>query len=345
MKALLAAVAIAQFVDLRSAWPCARARVRRLRAEQLLLVGADGTPIVLAAETREPGEIATQDVFQVSADGAYLAYAFDDTLHVRAADGVEHTIAGYVRGSEMRFSPDGSRLAAVMGDAHVMVMDLATGDVRDVATLPLGVRQLEWAGDRLVVLSRSSIIALSLDGPPATLLVGDSIDRFVAGGHRVVVFDRNDTAVHVLALDITAPDSLRELRTLEDSVTNAALTVDGKHLAFTTRLAVFTATGDARPIAISDRGDVHSLWFARDGALGYASSTSATIIGGAHAQRFDSDGPIEMLRFDATTHAPLIATDTHAWVDGKRVTGVPDGQVLGVDRFAGGTVVWTAERL
>ena len=319
--------------------------MRRLRAEQLLLVGADGAPLVLAAETREPGEIATQDVFQVSGDGAYLAYAFDDKLHVRAADGSEHTLAGYRRGSEMRFSPDGSRLAAVVGDARVVVMDLASGDVRDVATLPLGVRQLEWAGDRLVALSRSSIVALPFDGPPATLLVGDVIDRFVAGGRRVVVFEWNESTIHVLALDITAPDSLRELRTLEDHVTNAALTLDGKRLAFTTRLAVFTGTGDDKPVAISDRGDVHSLWFARDGALGYASPTSATIIGGGHAQRFDSDGPVEMLRFDATTHAPRIATDTHAWIDGKRVTGLPDGHVLGVDRFAGGTVVWTGEQL
>lgn len=319
--------------------------MRRLRAEQLLLVGDNGAPIVLAAETREPGEIATQDVFQVSPDAAYLAYAFDGTLHVRAADGVEHRIADYGRGSEMRFSPDGSRLAAVVGDARVVIMELASGDVHAVATLPNGVRQLEWAGDRLVALSRSTIVALPFDGPPATLLVGEGIDKFVAGAHRIVVFDWNDGAVHVLALDITAPDSLRELRTLEDSVTNAALSLDGRRLAFTTRLAVFTSTGNDKPIAISDRGDVHSLWFARDGGLGYASPTSATIIGGAHAQRFDSDGPIEMLRFDATTHAPLIATDTHAWVAGKRVPGLPDAHVLGVDRFAGGTVVWTGSQL
>ena len=320
--------------------------MRRLRTEQLLLVGASGAPVVLSAETREPGELTTQDLFQVSGDGAYLAYAFDNTLHVRAADGAEHTIADYGRSSEMRFSPDGSRLAAVVGETRVVLMDLATGDVHDVANLPLAVRQLEWAGDRLVALSRNNIVALPFDGPPATLLTSDGIERFVAGGRRIVVFEWNDDAVHVLALDITAPDSLRELRTVEDPVTNAALTIDGKRLAFTTRLAVFTGTGDDKPIAISDRGDVHSLWFARDGGLGYASPTSATIIGGTHAQRFDSDGTVEMLRFDATTHAPLIATDAHAWVAGKRVTAVPDGaHVLGVDRFAGGTVVWTGTQL
>lgn len=320
--------------------------MRSLRTEQLILVGNDGAAVVLADEEREPGEITTQDVFQVSPDGAYLAYAFDSTLHVRAADGVERTLADYGRHAEMRFSPDGRRLAAVVGEARVVVMDLGTGNVHEVATLPTGVRQLEWAGDRLVALSMNELVALPFDGPPTTLLVDYGIERFVAGGHRTVVFDRDDRGTHVLALDITAPDSLRELRTVEDPVTNAALTLDGKRLAFTTRLAVFTGTGDDKPIAISDRGDVHSLWFARDGGLGYASPTSATIIGGAHAQRFDSDGPVEMLRFDATTHAPLIATDAHAWVAGKRVTAVAEGQhVLGVDRFAGGTVVWTAERL
>lgn len=321
------------------------ARVRRSRAEQLTLVGNDGTPVVLAAETREPGQLATQDVFQVSADGAYLAYAFVDKLHVRAADGVERTLAEYRAGSQMRFSPDGTRLAAVIGEAHerVVVMDLASGDVHEVAQLPQRIRQLEWTRDRLVALAGNALVTVPLEGSPATLMIDWGIDRFAAGGDRIVVFDRQDSGTHVLALDVAAPQDLHELRTVEDPVTNAALTRDGTRLAFTTQVAVFEGIGDAKPTAISDRSGVHSLWFSRDGRLGYASDRSATVLDGDHAERFDSDGAIAMLRFDAHSNVPLVATQTHAWGAGKRLASPPPGQLLlGADRFAGGVVMWTS---
>jgi hypothetical protein len=321
--------------------------VRRSRAEQLILVGDDGVPVVLAAEMRHPGEVATQDVFQVSADGAYLAYAFAGKLHVRAADAVERTIADYREGSQMRFSPDGTRLAAVVGaeHAHVVVMDLATGDVHDAATLETSIRQVEWTRDRLVALAGSALVAVPLDGPPATLMVDYGIEKVAAGGDRVVVFDRQDDGTHVLALGIDAPRDLRELRTVADSVTNAALTLDGERLAFTTPLAVFESAGDAPPAVISERAGVHSLWFSRDGRLGYASAASATVLDGAHPQRFDSDGTIAMLRFDRRSNEMLVATQTHAWGAGKRLASPPPGQsLLGVDRFAGGVVLWTSRQ-
>ena len=319
--------------------------MRRWRAEQLTLIGSDGTPVVLAAESRPPGELATQDLFQVSSDGAYLAYAFIDNLHVRSADGTERTLADYTQGSQMRFSPDGTRLAAVVGEqrAHVVVMDVASGDVRDVATLPQGIRQLEWTRDRLVALSGNQLVALPLDGAPRTLLIDYGIERFAAGGSRVVVFVRGDTATDVLALDPAAPGDLHALTSVSDPVTNAALTRDGERLAFTTQLAVFEGTGDAKPTAISDRGDVHSLWFSHDGQLGYASTASATVLAGSHAQRFDSDGAISMLRFDPRTNEMLVATQTHAWDSGARLASPPPGHsLLGVDRFAGGVVMWTS---
>ena len=319
--------------------------MRRSRAEQLILVGTDGTPVVLAAESREPGELATQDVFQVAGDGAHLAYAFEGRLHVRAAEGDEHVIAGYGARSQMRFSPDGARVAAVIGDqrTHVVVMDVATGDVRDVATLPAAVRQLEWAGDRLVALSGYALVALPFDRPPVTLMVETGLQRFAASASRVVLFDNASNQTHVLALDPAAPQSLHELTAIEDDVTNAALSLDGARLAFTTQHAVFEGSADDKPTAISDRENVHSLWFSRDGRLGYASSAGVTVLGGDHPQRFDSDGEIEMLRFDARSNEWLVATATHAWDAGKRLASPPPGQrMLGVDRFAGGVVMWTA---
>jgi hypothetical protein len=174
-------------------------------------------------------------------------------------------------------------------------------------------------------------------------MIDYGIERFAAGGQRIVVFDGQDTGTHVLAFDVTAPQALHELRMVEDPVTNAALTLDGTRLAFTTQLAVFEGTGDNKPSVISDRADVHSLWFSRDGRLGYASSASATVLAGEHADRFDSDGAIAMLRFDARSNEMLVATQTHAWSAAKRLASPPPGQtLLGLDRFAGGVVMWTS---
>jgi len=166
------------------------------------------------------------------------------------------------------------------------------------------------------------------------------VEKFVAAATRVVFFEWREDGTHVTSLDL-ASSATRELRVVKDEVTNAALSLDGSRLAFTTALAVYTSTGDARPETISDRSGVHSLWFAADGRLGYASSTSATILDGGRSHRFDVDGPIQMLRFDPLTKRALVATATHAWdaMGSGRIAAEPE--LLGVDHFAGGLVLWT----
>ena len=332
--------------------------VRSSRAEWLVLRPAGGgAPVTLFSERRGAGDLTTQDIFQVSPGGAYLAYAAGSALHVRAADGSERTIADYQRAGEMRFSPDGQRLAAVVGEAEhhrVIVFDLAAGTTRELGRFEL-VRQLEWMKDAIVVqvldARRETIRELPLAGEPRVLLERGygELDRFVAAatGTRIVAFvrDREGRGTHVLALDAATSAEPRELGVVHDSITNAAASLDGEHVAFTTAVAVFELAGDERPRAISPRDHVHSLWFARDGRLGYASDTSVTILDGTRAQRFDGDGPIRMLRFDPTSSAALVAA-AHAWdaaaAKPQRIGSVAAGEdLLGVDRFAGGLVLWT----
>ncbi len=336
--------------------------VRRSRAEQLVLVPADGKPVVtLFTETRGRGELTTQDVFQVSPDGAFLAYAARGALRVRAAAGSERAIEHYDEHGLMRFSPDGKRLAAVVaaktsdGDHRLVVFDLADGTTRELAASKL-VHQLEWIEGSLVVhgwdaaRQQDVLVEHPLAGGRHLLLAGALLDRFVAAatGTRIVAFlgNRAGTATSIVAFDVAAPAATRELGVVHDPITNAAASLDGQRVAFTTALAVFTITGDARPQAISSRDHVHSLWFAHDGRLGYASETSATILDGKHAHRFDGDGPIRMLRFDPISQRALV-TATHAWdaaaAAPQRLATPSDGRdLIGVDHFAGGLVVWSS---
>lgn len=289
--------------------------MRRLRTDQLDLVRTDGTSSVLFTATREPGEVTTQDIFQVSPDGAYLAYIDDGSLHLRAADGIERTFDDY-RGL-MRFSPDARYLAAAIA-GHVQLVDLAYGTTRDLATAP-PLRQIEWVRDGLVALTDDSLIEMPLVGPQTTLLGHASIERFVTAGTgtRVVAFVREPDVTRIVAFD---GGTRRELGTSHEPTTNAAASLDGTHVAFTTSEAVFALDGDAAPQPVAPESYVHSLWYARDGRLGYATAW-ATTIGG---QKFPSNAGVNMLRFDPLTGDGLVAQANR----------------LGLDHFAGGYVEW-----
>jgi hypothetical protein len=288
--------------------------VRRARTEQLMLVSSQGKSVTLFTVTRDPGELTTQDIFQVSPDGAYLAYAADGSLHLRTADGSERTFDGYT--GLMRFSPDARYLAIVTGE-HVRLVDLPSGATRELGTSS-SIRQLEWLRDAVVVETSDALLELPLAGPQTTLLEHASLERFVAAGTgtRVVAFVREPETTRILALD---GGTRRDLGTVDEPTTNAAATLDGTHVAFSTYAAVFTIDGDAGPELLARQPAVHSLWYARDGRLGYASYAVATI-GSQHAI-----GDVHMLRFDPLTGDALVAR----------------GDRLGLDHFAGGYVEWT----
>lgn len=331
--------------------------MRSSRAESLVLVGDDGTRRELFTQHRDAGELATQEVFQVSPDGAHLAYAFEDTLHVRASDGSEHTIAGYHQGaSHMRFSPDGKYLAAILANTaehRIVLLDLATGALRELGVFTV-VMGIEWSQHRLIAatwdLDRhlAVLFAFPSDGSATRIAEVVSYDRFIAApdASRVIVVARDASSSRVVAFDADAPSKLRELAKLDGRIENLAISRDGSRVAFATAAGVFETRGDARARSISARSFVTSLWYSRDGSLGYASTSSATVLSdGGRARHFDSDGPIAMLRFDAVSGHALVATRAHAWdlATSQRFAAPGAGQALvGVDRFAGGLVLWTA---
>jgi len=332
--------------------------VRSSRTEQLTLVPtAGGAPIPLFTQSREIGDLTTQDIFQVSPDGAYLAYATGTVLHVRSHDGTERTIADYQPSALMRFSPAGEYLAAVVGSKYsrqrLVLFDLATGATRELATF-YAVEQLEWQREAVVVHAwdparkRDVLVEVPLAGEPRILLErgASEIDRFVAAatGTRVVAFVRDPARTRILAID---PHGTHDIGTIGDGVTNAAASLDGDVVAFTAGTRLFTITGDASPRVVADRPFIHSVWIARDGRIGYASQTEAAIVGATGARPFDSDGWVSMLRFDPVSAQALVATSAHVWdiapATPRAVATAPAGsELLGVDHFAGGLVLWTA---
>lgn len=220
-----------------------------------MILASDGSPPVeLFRESRGRGALTTRDIFQVSPDGAFLAYTKGGVIHIRSATGDERTLPTHEGATLIRFSPDGKYVAALAGtrygehaDERVVLMELASGTTHDVLA-HTSAWQLEWAKDGLVALAQdkdarsSKLVHVTPDGTEATLLdvPERSTPRFVASSDatRVVVFlhewgDKPTT--RILALETTAPEQQRELATLRDvEVVNTDISPDGTRVAYTT---------------------------------------------------------------------------------------------------------------
>src|SRR5438552_17908953 len=93
------------------------------------------------------GMIRSQWIFRASPDGGQLGYLTPDSgmLHLRDRNGSERTLAG-VYSNDWRFSPDGARVAAIVGTGFlrsIVVLDLASGSARAIGQSTLGAR-VEW---------------------------------------------------------------------------------------------------------------------------------------------------------------------------------------------------------
>ena len=332
-------------------------QVRRARSERLVLLpSAGGAPVELATAGRVAGSVDSQDELAVSPDGTYLAWTTtdDDRLHLRDADGHERTLARY--GRKMRFSPDGKWLAAFTdvgrGDWHqLIVWDLATGRTRSLlAARSLG--RFEWARGGIVIAQGDELVYVPLAGDRRSLFKpasGEQLHRFTASAasSRVAVVVETKRGLQVRALDVEQPGPVRELGTVPGTrVENAEQSGDRVVLATTT--GVYVVDGDTAPRELSGRRDIHSLWFAADGRLAYASPAGTTVLDGKRAHRLETREPIGMMRFDHTSARVLVAAgrDVRSWdpaSDQQTVlASTQEGeQLLGADRYRGGVVLWT----
>jgi hypothetical protein len=334
-------------------------QVRRGRTERLLLVPSDGGATVeLASAGRVAGAVDSQDELAASPDGKYLAWTMsgDDRLHLRDAEGHERSLARYAH--KMRFSSDGRWLAAVTevgrGDWQKLIAwELATGRIQPLLTADR-VGRFEWARGGLVVAQHDELLHASLAGGSRSLFkaaAGEHLQRFTAAttSSRVVVVVETERGLKVRSLELDHPDRIRELGSLPGArVDNAEQSPDGDRIVLATSRGLYVVDGDAAPRELSGKQDVHSLWFAPDGRLAYASPVGATVLDGKRTRRLESRDPIHMIRFEKGSARVLVASgrDVRAWdpATGQKpvLASAPQGdQLLGVEGYQGGVVLWT----
>ena len=334
-----------------------------MRTERLLLLPpTGGAPVELATATRTVGAVDSQDELAVSPDGRYLAWTTpeDERLHLRDPEGHDQVLARY--GRRMRFSPDGKWLAAITdvgrGDWHkLIVWELATGHSQSLITVSYPGR-FEWTRDGIVIARGSELVHVPLAGDPRVLFKAQGneyLERFTAAAtsSRVILVTgterAGDRSLNVRALDLDHPDRIRRLGTVPGTgVDNAEQSPDGNRVVLATTRGLYVIDGDRTPRELSNRRDVHSLWFAPDGRMAYASPLGATVLDGRRARRLEPRDPIQMMRFEHGSARVLVAAgrDVRAWdpESGQQTllaSAQPGEQALGADRYQGGVVLWT----
>ena len=311
------------------------------------------------------GTIRSQWIFRASSDGGHLGYLTPASgmLHLRDRSGGEQTIAG-VHGNDWRFSPDGARVAAIVGEGYlrpIVVLELASGVARELGPSPLADR-VEWTRDGVVVREhdpgapgdRQQLTYYPLVGPRRTLLQRRGIHyATAAASSRVLVFDvARDGRADILELFVgdgapRAPVALGQVR----DVVDAEVSPDGRRAAIVTAHGVYLIADRLR--RVSRDKDVSTLWFSSDGArLLLASPGVVTLLEGDRSWRLDAGAtPWKSARFVAGGRQILVAAEgavlrwTPEGDERQTLAAARDGEtILAADLLGEDLIVWTQSR-
>ena len=308
------------------------------------------------------GMIRSQWIFRAAPDGAHLGYLTPASgmLHVRDRSGGEQTIAG-VHGNDWRFSPDGARVAAIVGEGYlrpIVVLDLASGIARELGQSTVADR-VEWTRGGVVVRERDPRAATDrqqltyypLVGSSRTLLQRRAIHyAAAAASSRVIVFDvaRNGQAdVLELSVEETGQAMPRALGRVKH-VVDAELSPDGRRVAVVTAHGVYLGERGLR--RISREKDVSTLWFSSDGArVLFASPRVVTLYDGSRTTTLDAGADRwKSARFFDGGRQVLVAAERSVlrWNPdtNERQTVAAGGDretILAADRLGEDVVVWT----
>jgi dipeptidyl aminopeptidase/acylaminoacyl peptidase len=336
---------------------------RRVRDEMLVLRGrgASGRDRELSRTHQEEpwfeDALPTQRRFQVSPDARALAYARPHEREVRVLrrDGAEIAIPG-VRDHDLRFSPDGRRLAVVtseLGTKPVVRVDLQRLAVEPWGTL-LDPSWIEFCREGLIVQhagdgrSGHALTLLPWQGEPRRIAEARWIGRFVAAkaGTRVVYFAEEEA----WAVDVASDGAPRRLGRTHGTIRNAEMSPDGQHVACATDAQLLLLRGDGAPEVADARPLIHTVWFSRDGKeLAWANRSAAVWTRGSERRELMAPGgDLEAMRFIQAGAGLIVSRgrEVIVWTpEQERAEPIAaadeEHALLGADLFAGGLLLWT----
>lgn len=309
----------------------------------------------------------TQRGYLASPGGRFVAFAGDHGELV-LMDRAGHRIrVDNVFERDVRFSTDGRYAATVAGiDADVTVIDLKTGDQRKLGR----VREadwLEWTRDGVVVSQAGADAAhrllsyFPLDGEMRTLarVDGAGMLRFTTArtGSRVVYFAYDAVAGHtdIYEVDTAVAGHPIHLGQVSGFVNNAEASPDGREVAITSSAGLYRISGSEKPRLIAGTGStIHTVWFSPDGTqLAYAFPGNATVVDLATDRSYElssANDTLRALRFSQLGRGLVVVRGNRVLLwhprEGKTrvlASAPPNKVILGADRFAGGTIVWSAK--
>jgi dipeptidyl aminopeptidase/acylaminoacyl peptidase len=270
--------------------------------------------------------IESQRILKTSPDGQLFGYMKDGALRVRRRDGSEAArIDGVAhrprqdtdwRYNDWRFSPDGKRVAAILGGERppddtsyrnwespeytVVSVDLDTGDQRKLGKVR-GAERVEWTAKGVVVMTATINDKRQLayfpldeaDGKQRMLIKRqfDIAPYFVTASEGTQLFYARwyeEGFSRLYRLDVAAEAEPELIGTVDAKVRNADGTRDGKLIAFATYKGLFLVEGDQVKQVATDKG-INAVWFSGDGGrLLYASNKEAVVIDGDETWRLEA---------------------------------------------------------
>lgn len=334
---------------------------RRVRDEALTLhrTGVPDIELFRARESIYIGQYPTQGRFQVAPNAAAVAYTTPgrNELTIARRDGVMATFAGVYQ-DQFRMAPDGRSLSVAQyteGSFGISRIDLRTLERISRVTMS-NAPWVEFCADGLVVLEykytpKGTQHVLSLlpwnDEPRVVANVDTHVKRFscAKAGKNLAYFSEG----RVWSIPKAGAEAVR-LAEFGYEIVNAEMSPDGRSIVVVTSKDAYLFE-DGKMVESLGIPAAHTVWFSHDGNEFVVASAER-----AHWQRgskkvtigADAKSPIRTARFAPMSPWIMLVKgrDAIRWNPEQNDTAVlasadGDDELLGVDVFGGGVVLWT----
>jgi len=334
---------------------------RRVRDEALTLrrTGLPDIELFRARESLYIHQYPTQNRFQVAPNAGAIAFTTPDKgdLTIVRRDGTMAAFEGVHHG-QFRISPDGQTLAAAR--YYEGAYGVSNIDVRTMqAASRVQVRNVIWSefcAEGLVVLEynyipggvEASLLLLPWKAEPRTIArIDKNASRFACAkaGRNCAYFARGE----VWSIAEPGAEAIR-VADLGQEITNAEMSPDGRSLIVLTARDAYLFE-DGKAVGAVGIPKAHTVWFSRDGSqFVVANATTAHWRRGTKTAELPADekAPIRSSRFAPMSPWIMVArgSDAVRWnpdQDEAEVIASADAgqEMLGVDVFGGGFVIWT----